>query len=585
MKQHNPFQFKHPDDTSPQDVIDLFVPFFSDYFNIPEIGHTFINGPRGSGKSMMFRHMRPDCQMLESNLNLKDLNYLGVYIPIKRGQLDKTDIKVAENKHGEALLNEHLMVLHFSITIFKELSSLAYEDTHSNLLIAKKLFSDYFCELLDLCGYEDEMPKFEDISSINDVFSRLSIFMNKILKKFEHGYLKKLIGYKGSMSYDGPIFLYTDFLFDILCKVRNLPFLPNGPIYLLIDDADNLTNTQKKILNSWVSLRTTHEVSLKISTQLKYNTFRTINDSRIDTPHDYSEINLNDIYTSNKGDYINRVRDVIVKRLVKFGYKDVTPEIFFPTDVKQEKKIAEKFAEYEDKKGYDFAYRYSRPDFIKSLSGNMYTYSYAGFSQLVNVSSGIIREFIDFSYRMYNAQTSKYPDEKVNFIEATIQNIEVRKYSDEYFFREFDKLTGDVENDVDELVKLKNLILALGGAFKVILISDASERRVFSVALNDEPDTELKRILDLGVELGYLQKSLIGNKYGTGKSRLYILNRLLAPHFNLDPSSFAGYKFVNASDLKIALTKPKDFIDNIKLSKRRPKKSPTNDLGTQQSIF
>lgn len=63
----NPFEYKNPDAIAPKDIIDLFVPVFGEYYNIPLIGHTFINGARGSGKSMMFRYMMPDCQRLVDN--------------------------------------------------------------------------------------------------------------------------------------------------------------------------------------------------------------------------------------------------------------------------------------------------------------------------------------------------------------------------------------------------------------------------------------------------------------------------------------------------------------------------------------
>ena len=58
-------------------------------------------------------------------------------------------------------------------------------------------------------------------------------------------------------------------------STKGAPFMPKGPIYLLLDDADNLNETQTRILNSWVFCRTSSDVSLKISTQLNYKTFRT----------------------------------------------------------------------------------------------------------------------------------------------------------------------------------------------------------------------------------------------------------------------------------------------------------------------
>ena len=51
----NPFEIKTPEQNSAQDVVDLFVDVFPDFYQVLEKGHTFINGPRGSGKSMMFR--------------------------------------------------------------------------------------------------------------------------------------------------------------------------------------------------------------------------------------------------------------------------------------------------------------------------------------------------------------------------------------------------------------------------------------------------------------------------------------------------------------------------------------------------
>ena len=41
---------------------------------------------------------------------------------------------------------------------------------------------------------------------------------------------------------------------------------------------------------------------------------------------------------------------------------------------------------------------------------------------------------------------------------------------------------------------------------------------------------------------------------------MYVLSRVLAPHFKLDPMSFAGYKFMNSATLKVSLTNKKKFL-------------------------
>jgi hypothetical protein len=203
---------------------------------------------------------------------------------------------------------------------------------------------------------------------------------------------------------------------------------------------------------------------------------------------------------------------------------------------------------------------------MKSLSGNRSTYSYAGFKSLVNISSGVMRHFIDFAHKMYTHQYSRY-GEKIDCINPTIQNEEVKEYSVWFFDENFTKLRGDSDNtkeEINDFDKLRNLVEALGQTFSLILFSDATERRVFSFALQDEPNEELRRILRLGVENGYFHKSLIGNKMGTGKAQLYVLNRLLAPYFKLDPTSFAGYKFVTCDILYEAMFKPSTVVGRIK---------------------
>lgn len=566
-KMKSPFEFSSPEAMSAEDVLDLFVPVFSEYLNVPNIGHTYIHGPRGSGKSMIFRYMSPDCQTLVTKKNLEELDYFAIHVPIKEGQLDKTDLSLLKGQYGEVLLNEHFMVVNFAIKIFENLANTNFENSAKNIQALEEFFSNDFSEILNFSGWKKEY-KLSEKNTCQSIFLKIKRIFLEIYREFIFDFIPSL--YKSGdkdVIYEGPTFRFLDFLLEMLSGLKSLPFMPATPIYLLIDDADNLNENQTKILNTWVSSRTSKTVSFKISTQLKYKTYKTTNNSRIDTPHDYAEINISDIYTTKKGLYRDRVKDAVERRLNKFGFSNLSVEDFFPQDAKQEKKIDQLFKKYQDEHGYDFAYRYARPDFMNSLKGNLNTYSYAGFKSLVNISSGVMRHFIDFAHKMYTHQFSRYGEE-IRSINPTIQNDEIREYSIWFFDENFSKLREDSDNSTEEINdfdKLRNLIEALGQTFNLILFSDATERRVFSFALQDEPSKELRRILRLGVENGYFHKSLIGNKMGTGKAQLYVLNRLLAPYFKLDPTSFAGYKFVTCDILNEAMYKPNTVVGRIKL--------------------
>lgn len=563
----SPFEYTTPEAISAQDVHDLFVPVFSEYLNVPSAGHTFIHGFRGCGKSMMFRYMNPDCQCIDTSKKVNQLDYFAITIAIKEGLFDKSDLELLKDRgHGEALLNEHMMVVTFAIKIFEAIANIDFVENEKNVEEAKNFYNKWIIENLNYCGWSEPILSVNSFQTLKDIFNELKKLFTSILRRFTKKYLHLLIGNSDAIPYKDAICTFVDFLYPLIQELKKMEIFPRAPFYLLIDDADNLNLIQTMILNQWVSMRTTKDVCFKVSTQLKYKTYRTINGSRIDTPHDYTEINISDIYTSQKGLYKRRVKEAIERRLNKYGFPNIKAEDFFPVDLEQERKIKVKYDKYKEENGRDFAYRYSTPDFIRDdLEGNRYSFSYAGFDQLVNISSGVMRYFIDFSHRMFSRQISDSANQPFKYIKASIQDDEIKGYSVWFLEENFEKLKQDnIGNDANKYVKLGNLIQALGQMFHVILMSKSSERRVFSVAINDEPDNELKEILNLGVECGYLQKSIIGNKKGTGRAKLYILSRLLAPYFKLDPSSFAGYKFMNSDSLKKALENPTKFVLYIK---------------------
>ena len=62
--------------------------------------------------------------------------------------------------------------------------------------------------------------------------------------------------------------------------------------------------------------------------------------NKIDTPHDYNEINLTDIYTSNMNDnYKSSLKKIVEKRLSHFLREEINAEDFFPKNMRQDEEI------------------------------------------------------------------------------------------------------------------------------------------------------------------------------------------------------------------------------------------------------
>lgn len=570
----NPFEVKTPEDVLASEVHDLFVDVFTDFYQVKEIGHTFLNGPRGSGKSMMFRYMLPDCQKIDKECEISGLDYFSLYVPIKLTDINYPELDRLKH-NSNTFINEHLLTTYIATKCFKNLIDHKSE-INNHLKEVKGFYESTFLWYVDISGQDTSDLKVELSSSLEYVEKMMKILERMLLQCKK--YCKNIaISPNSSEEYKGPLCNYLDFLYPILLELRKLTFMPFGkPIFLLIDDAGYLNKIQTKILNTWVSYRSSKEVSLKISTQLDYKSYQTITDKTIDSPHDYSQINIATVYTTSNRNYYPRIESIVTKRLKKYLGKDIKPKDFFPTNPNQEQeiqKIYERIKEQytNDEKLYaggDAARRYATSEYVKHLkstrSGS--TFSYAGFDSLVNISSGIIRYFLEPASRMFSeylAQQTLNID--IESIPHSIQDEIVNDFSKKFLEDEFKKVIeeyGERESSqkLSKADKLYNLIIGLGGMFHKIFVSDRTERIVFSVALNDIPDTELKEIIDLAIHYGYLHQSSIGNKQGTGRSRLYILSRTLAPYFKLDPTGFKGYKFMNSSLLKLSLSSPVKFI-------------------------
>lgn len=583
--QANPFKVQSPEKLPAKDAVSLFVNVFTDFHKIRGPGHSFLNGPRGCGKSMMFRFLCPDCQCLSSGRKLHELDFFSIWVPVKNTSLDLSELGRLEDHHGAAYVNEHLMTLFFAVeamlAVTKSLA-LADPDKLSDPINSIR-FIEGFNRLFAFAGVEaplasqaasDDGPH-RWIDSARQVCDTL---YGQALQ-----YIRHLVS-REVARYDGPLLGYMDFLFPLLQQIRALTFLPEGPIYLLIDDADNLSSTQTRVLNSWVSSRTSSEVSIKVSTQMEYKTFRSISGRSIDSTHDFSEVNVADVYTSHKGKYLDRVVEIVEKRLGAYQVRDEagmtpTPYQFFPTYEKQEQEIEaiknQLRAQFEQEgRGYragDDVVRYARPIYMAQLAGSKKAsskYVYAGFEQLVHISSGIVRHFLEPAAHMFSELQSREPEASISAIPPMIQDEVIRAESNGFRFSELDKLRDDQSMRPEELEtvdKLGNLIEVLGGVFRECLLNEGrAERRVFSIALYDRPDDELREVLRLGVRYGYLHRSSIGKKDGTGRTRLYILSRRLAPAFNLDPNGFVGYLWMSAGTLKEAIYRPSALLNRVR---------------------
>lgn len=575
----NPFAVVSPEEMKANTAAQLFVEMYSDYPQIKRPGNIIMTGARGCGKTMLIRCCLPDVLMLKDGKKLDELEYIAFHVPVKKTSLCLSELRFLENRHAPYLINEHFLSLNVLMYSLLDLSVIDYPVYDSEAY--KNFFENIYSRYLRMSGCKDEIKV--DYESPKTFFLSLYYHAEEMQAKFIE-YILKLNpnSEKLDPAYDLPLLSFLRFIVPVFKALINLPgFGKNANIYFFVDDADNLSVTQTKILNTWIACRTQPTISLKISAQYElYKTYLTSNDILIESPHDYQSVNISLRYTTNYiGNFKDKAIEILAKRLLSAGINEA-PENFFPTYAIQEDGIQKEIQlirdNYTDQgrgaRVDDDIRRYAIPNYIKNLGGtkkSRSTFRYAGLDNIIHLSSGIIRNLLDAAANMYDAACAQYGENtQISFIDTDIQNRVLRNQSDAFLYTELrhsntgNESTNELQPIVspkNDIEKLQNLICAMGQTFHDILVSDRSERKVFSIALSNIPDDEIKRVLKTGVRLGYLHEATIGNKAGNGRTWLYILNRRLAPSFVLDPTGFQGYLFMTNEDLHKAMSTGKQL--------------------------
>lgn len=588
----NPFGVQNPEHVDAEYIARNFVEVLTDFPRLKEHGNTFVHGARGTGKSMLLRSLEPRVMILQDKAQrLKDLPFVAIHVPLRTADFGAPEFNRYKGYAANAI-GEHLLVMHVVLRVSQLLNSFRDEISQASATSFHKRFG----ELFEIAGGAPVGESTSKLSQAESPFWRVASICERNIFEVRQ-FLVRQPFRSAEPDYVGALAGFLDFLVPLAREIKSLEGVPNVPLFIMLDDADNLPIPLQRVLNSWVSTRSTGDICLKVTTQLAYATMRTLDNRIIESPHDYAEVNLTAVYTASSDIYSRRLQEIVTKRLQNSGIPS-TVDQFFPLDKAQEERLkviaAEINAEHLAKnlsseapvgpaRSRDEVRRYTVPQFMREIAGSSksaHTYSYAGFRSLVDLSSGVVRWFLEPASRMYDRVISEKLDDSeiVAEIPVRVQDVVIKDWSAEFLepltrqTTEISETQTDLSEGIESLhadghetvlyEQLRNLIEGLGRLFRgKLLDANASEQRVFSVVLRDRPKPELERVLNLGVRLGYLQRSDNAAKEALGGRRArYILARRLGPHFKLDISGYAAHLSIMSKDLELAMRSPGDFV-------------------------
>jgi len=571
----NPFAVESPERLTAREIVDLFIEDFTETGKIKERKHTVIWGARGSGKSMMLRYLEPQCQCLKygtmDQFLASDMRYLAVYVPCKEGHINKTETNLLE-ENASLVVSEHLINLHIAGQLVDCLSNQFPPDFFPGQeLIA---FVRKASELFDRTSIVSSIAEASELRNLSDdPLGWLSAIFSAEHRRIAN-FLRMFPLHARDVAYTASTSGYHDFLLPLMRLVRNSFSRLHGTcIYLLIDDADKLHKRQQTIVNSWIANRDQGLLCIKLSAQReRFCTFHTRDGGLIEQPHDYSEVDVDELYTQSKSDYCEKVRLIADKRLELSQVPTKSIEKFLPPDPTQESLLNElkkKTASEWEQRGKpgrraDYVTRYSTARLFQHLRSTKQRRNYAGFQNIVDISSGVVRDFLEPCYNMFDKCLSQRQDLAcLHEISPTIQGKEVFDYSEKFLLLRLDDIRRDLPPEKwTHVERLRVLIESLGRLFyKRLHDPDAREARLFSFTIRGQNvPGDLRDVLRLGVIYRYFQQRSYSTKEGGGREDWFILNRRLCPVFNLDPTGFEGRISISPSLLMLALSDSDRFV-------------------------
>jgi len=594
----NPFVVESPEKLESHEIVELFIPEYTEIETIKQKKHTFIWGARGAGKSMMLRYLEPKCQTIinqgTSFLEQKN-SFLAIYCPCKEGNFNRSEFRLLDG-YSKLIVSEHLINMNIGERVMECLKTQLPADFFDQSQI--EIFAKDVIKLFNRAAIASSIEEVGGFTTLKgDPISWLQELFLLEIKKINQ-YLTDSARQEKGIVYEGATSGYHDFLLPFFKLIKRLNRLNQTSIYLMIDDAGKLIPEQQTIINTWIANRDQSILCLKISSlEDEYTSFFTRDRGLIEQPHDYSEVYVEELYTSRKDDYAKKVALIANRRLQLSSSPTKNIEEFLPTDGSEERLLEEsRFeleSEWEKNQGpgrkRDYLYRYTTPRLFQKLKATKQRKSYAGFYNMVHLSAGVIRDFLEPCYLMFDNLVGKgNAPSSITHISPGLQNEVLYKYSEDYLIG-LDNLIKKVSPEDEKLLTiLKVLINSLGKLFYERLHDpEAREARLFSFTVRGQIPPNIKRVLDIAVQYRYFQHRTYSTKEGGGREDWYILNRRFCPIFKLDPTGFEGRISITPKYLQMACETPDKFV-KLRLKQKDEEELSAEEKstrGTQGILF
>lgn len=552
----NPFEYDQASLIPKELVAHYYIDDFNHGRLLRSRRNIFLVGERGSGKTMALLYNSLQIQHLLSTRQEAevDLKYVGVLVPANTPLVHRVEYTLLE-EYPASVLSEHFLALSIMYHVSETLGLVRDRVTAAEAHALGEEVEFYF---------DTKLPQGSDVfDGICQFAQRESINAQQLMNRPSTEEL-----YSRCLS-------FATAVIPLLRAVRKIATLSGTHFMLMIDDAHDFNAYQVRALNSWIAYRDRSLFSLKVATTRVGRPERSTGaGGAIVEGHDFITIDMEYPLHSGRSEFGRFADKVVRRRLERVGIT-CHPDEFFPVHASLKKDLSDAaeavrkraetlFRGSTPKQITDYVYKQRWAEYIRQRGPRANRPMYSGFSTLVYLSTGVIRNLLEPCWWMWDAAESQLGREgkgrgRVRVIPPTVQTTKIMERSD-VAWQKVGALANTIDGcSRDDGIKVMNMFEQLARLFVRRLASHASEPSAtsFSISARHEDKMALLRPLLAIAQKGQVLYVRMGAAKARGqREEYYVPNRMLWPSRGLDPHgqharvSIKAMHLVNATEGK-----------------------------------
>lgn len=597
VENQNPFwRIRAENFTDAETFINLFDNPEKTYDQMMSSKPTFIEGGRGSGKTMLLKSVRaPFITSINSVKSFNDpkIPYFGVYQRASRATYslfeESDEIDSSESK----IIFIDQLILRLGQSMISELKDCRKNQTPVIDDDIEEKISKIVSRSLRL---PEETNTFEDTEFfIREQISQITDYVRNKIRKTNVNYTVKSLDQE---------------TLDFMCRkiIMVIPELQNRYICFLIDEYENFNENQKIVLNTLVKFNEGTSYTFKIAAKkTAFNVSQTLEDQPLQVIDDYEKVDMDFDLSKHEqktrfGNHVIKICEKIMKE-AKFdncNIKEILDDRgkYFRTNSKTVDGFSKaqimneiKSLYYSSKKSWD-SLTPKQLDYLYSHYGVSAEYrllknkpkSYAGFDDFVTFSSGNLRIFVELCGLAYIFAIRDGMDpKKSDKISIKNQTKAIEQISDYHLWDIQDipvvgRAIQKFVNDLGDILREKLVTHFYEPESSLLSITNPENLGLTLTLPNCKKQHSLQEIMDICVMYSIFHEhgSTMGRRgkagYGTS-SYDYVLNRIYTQVLKISPRPMSAYP-INCENFKGLLetstqkNTKKDLMDKLRKAAR-----------------